>query len=107
MTSSNEIAMLNIALDLALEWGEDWLEPVQSRLTKHYPQLSAEELDIYNDTVQKVMRFGWEAIEGLDFMNASKAAFEQFKGKVLQTYPWITEKNLSHMFSQSCYYALK
>lgn len=105
MQSTNEIEILNTALRLALEWGENWLQPVQSRLAKHYPQLSPAELDSYNDTVQKAMRFGWEEVENL--RKIDRAFYPQWEATVLQVYPWITEENLSHMFSQGCYYALK
>lgn len=106
MQPTNETEILNTALSLTLEWGEDWLQPVQSRLAKHYPQLSTEELDHYNTIVQKAMGFGWQTIEAFDFMNDTTSS-KKYRAKVLESYSWINEENLSRLYSQSCYYALK
>ena len=34
-------------------------------------------------------------------------AFELFRQAVRTRYSWIDEQNLSHLFSQGCYYAMK
>ncbi|MGL4609107.1 MAG: hypothetical protein ACRCYY_05390 [Trueperaceae bacterium] len=89
----------------------NWLKPIQLRLELHYPQLSTEQLDSYNNVVQKAMQFGWDTVwntdKSLDLMTDTKAALELFRPQVLQTYPWMTEENLLRLFNQGCYYALK
>jgi len=42
----NEI--LNYGLKLAMAFGKHWLEPIQSRLIKKYPELTKVEQDEFN-----------------------------------------------------------
>ena len=49
---SGEAALLNYALDLAQEWGENWLRPIQPRLRKAYPRLPDGELDRLNNVAK-------------------------------------------------------
>lgn len=47
-TTENDI--FNIAMDLSLEWGENWLAPVDKRLQKIEPNIShdkAKEIDVF------------------------------------------------------------
>lgn len=45
MTLDREI--LNAGLDLAMEFGPSWMQPIQGRLASRYPHLSTTELDAY------------------------------------------------------------
>jgi hypothetical protein len=101
----NNNDILNTSLSLALEWGEDWLKPIQKRLAQIYPELSATELDTYNVTCRKIMDDSFEAVYELPSLD--RILYKQWEKKILALYPWISEKNLSHLFSQGCYYAVK
>ncbi len=41
----HDSAILNAGLDLAMEFGEHWLAPIQDRLGALYPALNARDLD--------------------------------------------------------------
>jgi hypothetical protein len=103
--------ILNQGLTLALEWGEDWLESIQERLGAIYPHLSAKELDVYNSYCKRVSSDGNALIfkiahgDGKDCY--SEKSRQHWREVMLEKYPWISEENLSHSFSQSCYYAMK
>lgn len=101
--------ILNEGLEMAMAFGPDWLKPIQSRLAERHPGLSAAELDAYEASCRTAMEFGhaqvpqhWNAAGG-----DKAAAFRRFEAAVLARHPWIDEKNLSHLFSQGCYYAWK
>ncbi len=47
--------ILNIALKLTMEFGENWMQPIQNRLSKRFTNLSNQELDNYNDICQKIL----------------------------------------------------
>jgi hypothetical protein len=101
--------ILNVGLDLAMEWGPNWLAAIQPRLAERHPALSAEELDAYEAACRTAMNWGhaqvpehWHAAGG-DQDNA----FRRFEGAVRERYHWISEKNLAHLFSQGSYYAWK
>jgi hypothetical protein len=104
-----EDQILNTGLDMAMEWGEHWLQPIQERLRKRYPRLSQSELDEYNAKCQATMKYGhnevsrcWQAAAGNEH-----AAQEKFHKQMLDHYPWVSTDNLRRLFSQGCYYAWK
>lgn len=110
----NKNEILNAGLLLALEWGQNWLMPIQSRLAKIYPDLSPRELDEHNSTCQSVMKFSNRLIlssRTLKYSVASGDGLEigkkEWETAVLQSYPWINTENLGHLFSQGMYYAMK
>lgn len=102
--------ILNSALELHLEFGENWLADIDSRLSKKQPELSKTELRKIDQLCKKIAKAANEIIvnnpkekgDKVEFMDSS-----EFKSRLLQDYPWISEKNLKRLYSQSCYYALK
>jgi hypothetical protein len=54
--------ILNAGLDFAMAFGEDWLQPIQTRLAAHFPSLSRAELDTYNATCREAMFFAHEQV---------------------------------------------
>jgi Fe-S cluster biosynthesis and repair protein YggX len=109
MNYDNDI--LNQGLSLALEWGEHWLETIQERLGAIYSHLSKEELDKYNSYCKKVASDGNALIFKIAYGDGkdcySEESRQSWRQGMLGKYPWINEENLSHSYSQSCYYALK
>jgi hypothetical protein len=101
--------ILNAGLDLAMAFGEDWLQPIQTRLAARFPSLSRAELDTYNATCREAMFFGHEQVV-MKIPEAHKdrsVHFQLFRAAVLARFPWITAKNLSRLFSQGYYYSMK
>jgi hypothetical protein len=106
--SRSEEALLNYSLELAQEWGKQWLKPIQGRLHGAYPELSETECSRLNSIAQAAMKCGHDLVysmaqsQGKD--NINEAAWRQsFK----QLYPWVDERNLRHLFSTGMYYAWK
>jgi hypothetical protein len=101
--------ILNMGLDLAMEWGPNWLAAIQPRLAERHPELTAEELDVYETACRNAMNWGHAQVpEHLQAANRDQdEAFRRFEAAARERYPWISEKNLSHLFCQGCYYAWK
>lgn len=118
--------VLNQGLALAMEWGENWLQPIQERLAKTAPALSMSDLDQVNEICQQAMRRGHElaanpctffGIEPPIFerdrlkAKASEEKFRQlredFRRTMREEYPWINDDNLGKLFSQGVYYGMK
>ena len=102
-------AILNVGLDLAMEWGPDWLQPIQPRLAARYPGLGAEQLDAYDAWCRGVMHWAhaqvpehWRAAAG----NEAEAR-RRFDEAVLSRHSVVSPDNLSRLWSQGCYYAWK
>ena len=99
--------ILNTGLNLAMEWGKDWLKPIQSRLVIHYPQLSPDELDRYNTLCQEAMKFGHDLIYSLHNQHTTSEIQSYFRSQLKEKYPWVSDENLGRLFSQGMYYAMK
>ena len=104
-----ESTALNLGLDFAMEFGENWMRPIQERLSKKHPELSQPELDQHDLVCRQAMNFGhnqlvtcWREAQG-----RQSEAFQLFKKELQARYTWISDENLSRLFSQSCYYAYK
>ncbi|MEL0169599.1 MAG: hypothetical protein VW877_15865 [Pseudomonadaceae bacterium] len=105
--SPSKEEILNAGLKMALEWGENWLKPIQGRLSKAYPDLKVEELNKYNSSCQAAMKFGCDTVYEMAERYGKETKQKEFEAIFLQRYPWVNEKNLSHIFSQGMYYAWK
>jgi len=112
--TSTEIEILNSGLEFAMEFGKNWLKPVQQRLLSKYGVITQDELDKYDQVSREVMNSGHKYI----YDSLSKLYDDQHKiGKdklqeafnafILDKYKWVNQDNLSHLFSQGCYYAWK
>ena len=102
-----EEALLNYALHLAQEWGNDWMQPIQARLGKSYPELSVRELDLLNGLAQEAMHFGYDEAFRLYEQTSGGSNVEEWRKACLSKYAWIDEKNLNHLYSTGRYYAMK
>ena len=104
-----ESAILNEGLALALEWGEQWLTPIQERLGAMHPLLSPSDLDAYDEACRAAMRFGHRQVP-ICWREAGPdrdATFTRWRDDVLAKHPWMSEENLGRLFSQGMYYAWK
>jgi hypothetical protein len=100
--------ILNTGLDLAMEFGEQWLQPIQTRLAAKFPSLSGANLDAYDSACREAMRFGHQQVVlTIRKSKDRRAHYARFRTAVLAKYPWMTEKNLGRLFSQGCYYSMK
>ena len=104
-----DTAIANEALQLAMEWGDQWLQPVQKRLSLKFPKLNRDDLDRYNEVAQSAMKFGHEVVYdridtfGRDCDELSTAC----RNVIAKHFPWVSDANLDRLFSQGMYYAWK
>lgn len=98
---------MNYALDLAQEWGEEWLKPTQERLQKAYPNLSQTELDRLNSIAQDAMKFGHDLVYSMAEKEGKNISEGTWHEAYTARYPWVDKKNLRHLFSTGKYYAWK
>ena len=103
----------NIGLEFSMEFGPNWLKPIQERLSRKIPALTSDELNRFDKLCRAVRDGGIQdlhsMLEEIDPKNP-KDKNEFYKGfAALQTHkhPWINKKNMDHLFSQAMYYAFK
>lgn len=94
---------------MALEWGEQWLRPINERLAVKHPNLGAEEIEAYNKACREAMFHGFDQV-----VACLRAADQQesraraaFGSAMRARYPWMSPGNLARVYSQGCYYAWK
>ncbi len=92
---------------MAMEFGEHWLEPIQSRLAEKFPDRSSAELDEYNAICKSIMESSNKLVSSLIQKEGEETKYKKWKATILRSYPWINKKNLSRLFSQGMYYAMK
>jgi hypothetical protein len=100
--STMDPTLANLALDLALEWGQHFMQPTQPRLAKLHPELSAQQLDDYDAAARSVMKLAFDHVAGSPSCERSQLA-----GIVRGQFPWVSDANLARLHSQGQYYAMK
>lgn len=100
-------ALLNEGLALAMDWGENWLAPIQGRLRQAHAHLQPPELDDLNASCQQAMKFGHETVHALVLKNGTNVSQDEFTALFLARYPWASAESTARLFSQSIYYAWK
>ena len=103
----DEVHILNDGMHYAMEFGSNWLKPIQSRLVKLYPKLSEVELNKFNETCQKAMKGGHLIVYNIAEQENRLISFEEFIPIASKSFPWLNQKSLKHLYSQGCYYTWK
>ncbi|MES2917429.1 MAG: hypothetical protein V4729_02305 [Pseudomonadota bacterium] len=102
-----EIERLNAGLSLAMEWGSNWLKPIQERLAAQYPELTVAELDRYNEVCREAMKAGHDLVYSMAESQGKEVDSAAWQAAFLSRYAWPNKDNLSKLFSQGMYYAWK
>ena len=100
-------ALRNEGLGLAMDWGEDWLAPIQERLRERHPRLSRAELDEFDATCRAAMKRGHELVHGLVRAHGKNLALPAFAERFVAEVPWASAENVERLFNQGLYYAWK
>lgn len=101
-------AILDTGLGLAMEWGDQWLMPIQQRLALLHPELGALELELYNEACGSAMRYGHQQI--VDCLRQTRdddKLFRIWSATMMREFPWISAERLNRLYSQGRYYAWK
>ncbi|ALD20458.1 hypothetical protein [Hymenobacter sp. DG25A] len=106
--------ILNASVKLALEWGQDWLSPIQKRLSGKFAFLSPAELDSYNtisrDIMDKDLAFIQTSLEAAKSRNLKVSEGRlrsDYYAFMQEQFPTIHKRNLDTIFSQGLYYSWK
>ena len=100
-------ALLNEGLELAMDWGENWLAPIEDRLLQRHVYLQRAELDELNAACQEAMKFGHETAYEMVRERGKNIDQDEFVSLARARYPWLNAENTVRLFNQSMYYAWK
>ncbi len=104
------IDILNYGLELSMDFGENWLQPINERLSSVFPNLSAQKLEECHLICKTVNKMGNRYVQENPVHTGTEItfiAFEAFEKFMLNKYHWVSAKNLKRLYSQICYYAYK
>lgn len=99
--------LLNEGLELAMDWGESWLSPINGRLHALHPYLGVDELEEFNVACQGAMRLAHETVHALLHSGSKSLSVETLAPIVRDRYPWVRQENLGRLLNQGVYYAAK
>ncbi len=93
------------AVELSLEWGKDWLKPINDRICAIYPSLTEAEADELNRTCKEIQKYCWDDLcwKEADGLITQPQIVEAMKPR----YPELSDANLNRLISQGYYYARK
>lgn len=99
-----ESELLNKALELATEWGENFRKPIHDRIRVFYPGLADEEID-------KLAATAREAESYIYALGERELAGEIREGEMprlaLEKYRWLNKNNVNRLTGIAMYYARK
>lgn len=94
--------IFNVALEMTLEWGENFHKPIQERLMHAYPTITQTEADNYDCTCREAMYYAFGEIERA-YLKEIPA--EEATANIVAKYPLINSDNWAVLWSQGQYYA--
>lgn len=96
--------VFNTAVALSLEWGENWLQPINERLLKIYPFLTRDETEELNEKCKQLQHYALELcakeLEG-------KLTKDKIEIEIKIQYPNLNQKNIRQVIRQGMYYVRK
>lgn len=107
-SQSEKSKILNKGLRLAMQFGKNWLNPVNERLKKLYPFLSDVTIDEYSSTCANVLNDGINYIAKTlsEAPNTPNKELSQlYNSFIIQSHPWISKSNTKALYKQALYYA--
>lgn len=100
--TQGKAALLNKALELATEWGENFRKPIHGRIRVFYPELKDDEIETLTATVREAESFIYRLAEGELAGEISEA---DIPPSALERYPWLNTHNLNRLSGIGMYYA--
>jgi hypothetical protein len=97
--------LLNLALNLSLEFGPEWRKPIQARLRLKVPALSesdADELDRISTSIRDTAHAFIERS-----LQQGTLTEDEARRELRDTYPWIDDETLLRLWNQGLYFAMK
>jgi len=96
--------IFNVAVRLSLEWGKNWLAPINKRIRKKYSYLTESDAEKLNARCKEIQRFAWDLCEK---ERDGKMSVGDINKRINEKYPILDSENVSQLVSQNMYYVRK
>jgi len=101
-------SILNVGLKMAMDFGKNWLSPIDERIKEKYQDISIEEARALNDLCKRIMDEANEWVcRTADKYPGKKLDREAFATHMLAVDSRINKETLSRLMGQAMYYASK
>jgi hypothetical protein len=97
--------VLNLALNLSLEFGPEWRKPIQARLRLKVPALSESDADELNRISASTRDNAHALIERS--VHQGTPAEDEARRELREAYPWIDDETLLRLWNQGLYFAMR
>ena len=97
--------LLNEAMNLCLEFGEHWRQPIVGRLLKTHPELDQPAAEALDRSVRGIRDWAHKLIASC--MLEGTPTEVDTRQQILDTCPWLDAKTMERLWSQGCYYVMK
>lgn len=100
--------ILNDALSFSMEFGKNWLKPINDRLSKVHENLNYDDLSSINVLCKQINEFAHLNIyQNTNNKNLVFKNYNDFLELMNKENVWINNENMKRLYNQSCYYASK
>ena len=94
--------LLNTALELATEWGENFRQPIHERIRAKHPELTDAEIEELTTIARKAESRIYSLAEDL---NSGKLSEPEPSRIAKLEFPWLNSSNLNRLSNIGMYYA--
>ena len=94
--------VFNAALEMSLEWGENFHKPIQERLRQRFPAVSQDEADELNKVCRELTSYAFDQVE-LAYLK--KIPDREVGANIRARYPLVNADSMARLWSQGQYYA--
>ncbi|HEX8237596.1 MAG TPA: hypothetical protein VF600_16685 [Abditibacteriaceae bacterium] len=94
--------ILNVALEMSLEWGHNLTKPINARLIARYPALSEAEATNYDQVCREIKSYAFDQIEAA---YVQRIPWHEARQSIMGKYPGLSEDSYLRLNSQGHYYA--
>jgi hypothetical protein len=104
--------ILNDGFAMTMEFGKNWLQPINDRLKDKFGFLAEQEIELYsgicrdarNDSSDFVLNTLGKVFDSGETIKDSDFRIE-FENHILQKFDWVNKSNLNRAYSQGMYYS--
>src|SRR5262249_4877495 len=104
--AASESDLLNLALEIHLEWGPELGRPEAVRMAERTQGVDPERIEALLAEAANAASLAFGIVEeGWGDGSHSEALTVDARAAVERDHPWVDDDNMSHVLSQACYYA--
>lgn len=99
--------ILNECFIMWIEFGPTLGTALEPRIKEKFPEFSEDEIKYIVNQCVAAREMGHNEAMDLLYKNNELPSYEDYKALLKSKFTWLSEENISRLYSQSCYIAMK